>query len=261
MALVSTGPAGCGAFRDMILSTPFSLLSNHTKRRLISLVSCAVHDAFVLDSSLLRVVKIPVIRAASVIPRACHLCPTVATLEAALQYYGLPVSEESLGTLCEATANAVILRHTTLPPPIDQTGLKLVTWNLTALSPLEDSYKKKLLKKLVSNKIVCLQETKMSMEDARLLELQLPGCRVVSTPAVSLEDTDDANDSLAETDLVPKATAALSGGVAILLPIYLCATNCTQRDLIPGYAVAVTIAHKSFQWCIVYRFCLSAFWV
>ena len=177
-----------------MLHTPFSLMHPTTKKRLVDLINKALSDAFILDSSLRLSLKLPIVRAASVIPRSCQLCPFATTLANALESRGLPVEEGALADLCGATANAVIQRRLFLPPPIDQTGLKLVTWNVTALSPLENSYKNKLIAKLASNRVVCLQETKMTTEDARLLELQLPGCKVIATPAVLLERANNEND-------------------------------------------------------------------
>ena len=232
----------------MNLFTPFTLLHPATKRNLLSKLNEAVKTLYHFEPGYAKTIKLPIIRAATAIPRACHLCPFSSSLASIMQAHGLPAELNSLPQLFSVTANRLLIRRQSLPPPIDQTGLKVVTWNVTAFSPLENSYKNKLVSKFAADKVVCLQETKMTTEDYRLLELQIPGCRIFATPSVTLE-TDDrpALDEEAPSDA---ATAPLSGGVAVLIPTYLCTIHCTQHDLIPGYAVAVTIAHSSFQWCI-----------
>jgi len=95
----------------------------------------------------------------------------------------------------------------------------------------------------------------MTEQDAALLELQLPGCRVMATAAVNPQEPGDSSEDAPSDTRQPavcsEPQATASGGVMIILPTYLCTTNCTLHVLIPGYAIAVTIAHKSFQWCII----------
>ena len=170
----------------MILLTPFNLLHPATKRNLLFRLNEAVQSLYLIESCYARTIKLPIIRAATAIPRACQLCPFSSNLASAMEAHSLPVELESLPRLFTATANKLLIRRQTLPPPIDQTGLKVVTWNVTALSPLENSYKNKLVSKFAADKVVCLQETKMTAEDYRLLELQIPGCKVFATPAITL---------------------------------------------------------------------------
>ena len=146
----------------------------------------AVKTLYHFEPGYAKTIKLPIIRAATAIPRACHLCPFSSSLASVMQAHGLPAELDSLPELFSATANRLLIRRQTLPPPIDQTGLKVVTWNVTALSPLENSYKNKLVTKFAADKVVCLQETKMTTEDYRLLELQIPGCKVFATPAIAL---------------------------------------------------------------------------
>jgi hypothetical protein len=42
-----------------------------------------------------------------------------------------------------------------------------------------------------------------------------------------------------------------TGGVAVLLPTYLCSTQVSTHELIPGYAVAASFAMRTFAWCVV----------
>jgi hypothetical protein len=139
-------------------------------------------------------------------------------------------------------------------------------------------------------RIVCLQETKMTKEDANLLQLQIPGCLVISSPCQfdTLEHEPCASNSREEAEhsnlevghqpfggtpgsassssghktsqpIAPEehmncddhTQSGASGGVAILLPTYLCTTQVTTHELIPGYAIAAAFAMKSFAWCVV----------
>ena len=209
----------------MILFTPFTLLHPATKRNLLFRLNEAIKTLYQLEPGYAKTIKLPIIRAATAIPRACHLCPFSSSLASAMEAHSLPAELESLPKLFSATANRLIIRRRTLPPPIDQTGLKIVTWNVTALSPLENSYKNKLVSKFAADKVVCLQETKMTTEDYRLLELQIPGCKVFATPAITLGA--DQRPALDEDAPLDASTASLSGGVAVLIPTYLCSVNCT----------------------------------
>jgi exonuclease III len=168
-----------------------------------------------------------------------------------MELLNLPIHQSSLPTVLEHIAGRFLQFRLSQPPPIDQTGLKVVSWNVTALSPLEDCYKNRLLKALSQNHVICLQETKMTLEDANLLELQMPGCRVLSTAAVAAQETDEGSPAGPVEQHSVGSPMPASGGVLVMLPTYLCTTNCVLYTLVPGYAVAVAIAHKSFQWCVV----------
>jgi hypothetical protein len=110
----------------------------------------------------------------------------------------------------------------------------------------------------------------MTTEDARLLQLQIPGCLVLSTPSIQVErfDSREENPTFAPSACAPSShillgqngnghdddkawSASSSGGVAVLLPTYLCSTQVGFHELIPGYAIAAAFAMKSFAWCVV----------
>ena len=105
-------------------------------------------------------------------------------------------------------------------PSLDQTGFKLATWNVTAMSVSEiqtRSHKMRLLHALTKDHIVALQETKMTHEDANLLQLALPTIKVIATPALTIKE-------------------ALSGGVALLIPTYI-AEHSEVHILLDSYAL------------------------
>jgi hypothetical protein len=192
----------------------------------------------------------PTLRAATVIQRSLNICPITTSLAHALDLLDLPVSLDSLPALFEVVAQKFLAFRLTQPPPIDQTGLRIASWNVTALAPMEDHYKCRVISNLAHDHIVCVQETKMTEQDAALLELQLPGCRVMATAAVDPQEpcgsSEDAPSRARQPEQGYDSQASTSGGVRIILPTYLCSTNCSLHVLIPGYALAVTIAHKSF---------------
>jgi hypothetical protein len=83
-------------------------------------------------------------------------------------------------------------------------------------------------------------------------------CQVAGSllpPQLAPKNAQDTNGESTENKLSDQKSGhsqnLASGGVPIMLPTYLCSTSCIQRVLIPGDALAVTIAHKSFQWCVI----------
>ena len=92
----------------------------------------------------------------------------------------------------------------------------------------------------------------MSAKDAVLLQLQLTGCLALSSPRVHLEVPDSREEVPTTTTPDDGArSSSASGSVAVILQTYLCATNVTKCELIPGYAIAAAFAMKTFAWCIV----------
>ena len=157
------------------------------KRLIIKSLQASISSLFFADPEMYNCIKLPSVRAATIIQRTLNLCPTTTTLEQALTQVGLPASQNSLPDLFEAVAQRFLAFRITQPPPIDQTGLKVVSWNVTALSPSEDPYKCRVLARLAQDHVVCVQETKMTAADATLLEMQLPGCKVLATHAVDAQ--------------------------------------------------------------------------
>ena len=177
-------------------------------------------------------VRKPRARSITVVMKAFGLPTTTSTLRNALHHNSLAADDQGLHSLLDLVADSFLRKLLSTPPPLDQAGCKVATWNVTSLTPCHQDYKTRLAQRLARDRIVCLQETKMTEEDARLLQLQTPGVSVVSSPAVPSKD---------------QANTGISGGVAILLPTYLCTTNFEAHTLIPGYAIAVTLALRSFQ--------------
>jgi hypothetical protein len=244
----------------MILQTPMALMSPTHKRSIIKDLQSAVTLLFSSDPEMYKCIRLPSIRAVTVVQRSLNLRPTTTSLAQALTLLGLLISPNSLPDLFEVVAQKFLAFRLTQPPPVDQTGLKVATWNVTALAPTEDHYKCRVLSNLARNHVVCVQETKMTAADTVLLEMQLPGCRVVATAAVDAQFAFGNSEETQSKAIQPEHSSNLQnltsqasalGGVMKILPTYLCSTNCIQHVLIPGYALAVTIAHKSFQWCMV----------
>jgi exonuclease III len=192
------------------------------------------------------------------------LCPLSASLSTAFSHLSVSPHSDNLHRVLEDVADRYITFALGSPPPLDQAGIRVSTWNLTSLSPLSGGYKNKLVSNLASERIVCLQETKMSVEDARLLQLQIPGCLVVSTPCLyeeadiglssSQNSREEASSSHTQAPSISTADHSqrhATGGVAVLLPTYLCSTQVSTHELIPGYAVAATFAMRTFAWCVV----------
>ena len=169
----------------MIVHTPMALLSPTHKRSILKNVQSEVVRLFSSDPEMYKCIRMPTIRAATVIQRSLNLCPTTTTLAHALELLVLPVSPNSLPALFEVVAQKFLAFRLSQPPPIDQTGLRIASWNVTALAPTCDHYKCKVISNLSHDHVVCVQKTKMTEQDAALLELQLPGCRVMATAAVS----------------------------------------------------------------------------
>ena len=245
----------------MILSTPFPLLSKATRSALLSNLNVAVTHAWNHSPQCTVSKQKHRARSISVIARALGLCPPTSSLATALSLLHMPPVQNSLPLLLEDTANRYISYLVTCPPPIDQSGIKVNTWNVTALSPLQKDYKNRIISNFAAQGIVCLQETKMTLEDARLLQLQIPGCLVLSSPCIHLEGKNSREETCSSSrscsavpethDETSPTQTNSSGGVAILLPTYLCTTTVACHELVPGYAVAASFAMKAFSWCVV----------
>ena len=74
-----------------------------------------------------------------------------------------------------------------------------------------------------AGRVVCLQETHWSAENANTWATLFPGARVCSSPGIR------------------GSTGGIAGGVAVLLPPHF--TFVGQRVLIPGYALEVTASN------------------
>ena len=168
MACLKKRPARCRATGHMILQTPMALMSPTHKRSILKDLQSAVLRLFSSDPEMYKCIRLPSIRAVTVVQRSLNLCPTTTSLAQALGLLDLPISPNSLPDLFEAVAPKFLAFRLTQPPPIDQTGLKVATWNVTALAPTEDHYKRRVLSNLAHDHIVCAQETKMTAADAAL---------------------------------------------------------------------------------------------
>ena len=85
----------------------------------------------------------------------------------------------------------------------------------------------RLIQSLTKDHFVALQETKMTDEDARLLQLALPTIKVVATPAQSLNN-------------------GTSGGVALLIPTYI-ANHSNAYVIIQSYAILSSTSYLGFE--------------
>ena len=158
--------------------TPLCLLTKKTRLSVLKLLNNAIFSAWQHkhESNVTSYRKAPRVRALSTIAGALGLCPLSASLSTAFSHLSVFPHSDNLHRVLEDVADKYITFVLGSPPPLDQAGIRVSTWNLTSLSPLSGGYKNKLVSNLASERIVCLQETKMSIEDARLLQLQIPGC-------------------------------------------------------------------------------------
>jgi hypothetical protein len=247
----------------MNFSTPLCLLTKKTRLSLLKLLNSAISSAWQHkhESTIASSRKAPRVRALSTIARALSLCPLSASLSAAFSHLSVSPHSDNLHRVLEDVADRYITFVLGSPPPLDQAGIRVSTWNVTSLSPLSGGYKNKLVSNLAGERIVCLQETKMSIEDARLLQLQISGCLVISTPCLyeeagsglgcsqnSREEASSSHTQAPSMSIADHSQRNATGGVAVLLPTYLCSTQVSTHELIPGYAVAATFATRTFAW-------------
>ena len=191
--------------------------------RLASEVRCQ----FEVGSFPLR--KAPRVRTPAVFARAFGLDPDCCSLADVFRASGLPSTMADLPQLCTTVARTFLQHHCHLPPPLEQTGVSLLTWNLTSLSTRATD-KLRFLKGFVSKNIVALQETKLTEIKARAVQLLVTPSLLLHTAALG--------------------TDALLGGVATLIPTYL-AKNVQSFVLVPGYALLVSLSCQGAPLCVL----------
>jgi hypothetical protein len=127
----------------------------------------------------------------------------------------LSASHEELPNLAALVADKFVQFRSLLPPPLDQTGFAVTSWNATSISITDRSPQGKLpvLQKHLKTGLVLVQETKLSEEEATALQLHLPNTLDIHTPALLTTPLEGTNN--------PDAQPGRSGGVAFLIPTYL----------------------------------------
>ena len=143
------------------------------------------------------------------------------------------------------------------PPSIDQRPLHLCTWNLTSLKSdlFSQGWKLGDLRALSDNRIVALQETKLTAEDCARLQLALPLCQVIASPAAVLDTpSDQGQSSNADACEQPKGVPLrdptncnLSGGVALVLPTYYFGVSHETFVVAQSYGVAAFVQSRGHK--------------
>ena len=114
-------------------------------------------------------------------------------------------------------------------PPLHLFTNRLISWNVTSLRDLSSPASKNKIKLIQMHLLrgpVFLQETKWDTNMPGLLAQQL-GTIVIAASRASISDK-----------------GAPCGGVAILLPTYLCGKTFKVVEIVPGYVIQVEVAAR-----------------
>ena len=215
-------------------SSPLPFLEIELRRHLLSLLRSAVRLSL-LDPFTATHLSALRVRSISVYAHAFGLDPLHCTLSDIMKAASVPPTMEELPNLAAITADRFVSYRAHLPPPLDQTGFSLTSWNTTAVSVQDKTPQGKVhaLHKLVNSGIVLIQESKLTEEDAAELQSQLTHTLVLHTPTHCSDPQ--------EQDKQVSALPGRSGGVAFLIPTYLHGNSFVTEVITPHYALALSV--------------------
>ena len=123
-----------------MFGTPLPFLEPELRKHLLFLLRCSVKLLTTCNQDYLHLSRLRV-RSLSVFALALGLSAQHCTIHDLFAAAHIAPTHKELPNLAALVADKFVQYRSLLPPPLDQTGFSLLSWNVTAVSPNDHFHK------------------------------------------------------------------------------------------------------------------------